>query len=106
MRLALPPSHNGDTHVAIGNGGHEHVLKARLVARLGQRGGRQAVCRDRNELTFLGRDMTDPSAQKSDALRPDARRDRDLPWVVEKLGWRYHHIGVPTEIPRSGERYL
>lgn len=50
--------------------------------------------------------MTDPSAQKPDALRPDARRDRDLPWVVEKLGWRYHHIGVPTEIPRSGERYL
>ena len=22
------------------------------------------------------------------------------------LGWRYHHIGIPTDVPRPGESYL
>jgi hypothetical protein len=50
--------------------------------------------------------MTDAPEQRREALRPDSRRDRDSPWVVAKLGWRYHHIGVPTEVERSGEKYL
>jgi catechol 2,3-dioxygenase-like lactoylglutathione lyase family enzyme len=25
---------------------------------------------------------------------------------VSAQGWRYHHIGIPTDTPRPGERYL
>lgn len=50
--------------------------------------------------------MTDASGQRHEASPPASRRDRDPPPVVAQLGWRYHHIGVPTEIKRSGEIYL
>lgn len=33
------------------------------------------------------------------------RRDHEPPAVAAK-GWRYHHIGIPTDKPRPGERYL
>ena len=33
------------------------------------------------------------------------RQDHEPP-AVTKQGWRYHHIGIPTEIQRPGERYL
>jgi hypothetical protein len=25
---------------------------------------------------------------------------------VGRRGWRFHHLGIPTDIPRPGERYL
>ena len=28
------------------------------------------------------------------------------PPVISKLGWRYHHIGIPTSEPRPNERHL
>jgi hypothetical protein len=34
------------------------------------------------------------------------RQDHELPSVTIKYGWRYHHLGIPTSIPRPGERYL
>jgi hypothetical protein len=34
------------------------------------------------------------------------RRDSDPPAAIAKWGWRYHHLGVPTDIARAGERYL
>jgi hypothetical protein len=34
------------------------------------------------------------------------RQEHELPLAVTEWGWRYHHMGIPTEIPRSGERYL
>jgi len=34
------------------------------------------------------------------------RRDHEPPAAIATLGWRYHHLGVPTETPRAGERYL
>jgi len=34
------------------------------------------------------------------------RRDEEPPQVIANLGWRYHHIGIPTEIPRGGEKYI
>jgi hypothetical protein len=34
------------------------------------------------------------------------RQDHDPPAAVAEWGWRYHHLGVPTEIPRDGEQYL
>jgi hypothetical protein len=33
------------------------------------------------------------------------RRDHEPP-AVARRGWRYHHIGIPTQTPRPGERYL
>jgi hypothetical protein len=33
------------------------------------------------------------------------RKDYEPPAVVSK-GWRYHHIGIPTDKPRAGEQYL
>ncbi len=26
--------------------------------------------------------------------------------MIEQLGWRYHHVGIPTEVPRANETYL
>ena len=34
------------------------------------------------------------------------RRDDEPPAVVRRLGWRYHHIGVPTQMPRRNEKYI
>jgi hypothetical protein len=34
------------------------------------------------------------------------RRDDEPPGVITKLGWRYHHIGIPTSIIRQEETYL
>ena len=34
------------------------------------------------------------------------RRDHEPPPVIAKLGWRYHHIGIPTASPRPNERHL
>ena len=34
------------------------------------------------------------------------RRDHEPPAVVAKYGWRFHHIGIPTDKPRQGEQYL
>jgi hypothetical protein len=34
------------------------------------------------------------------------RLDHEPPPVVAKLGWRYHHIGIPTSSPRPNEKHL
>ncbi len=33
------------------------------------------------------------------------RRDHEPPAATER-GWRYHHLGIPTTVPRPGERYI
>lgn len=33
------------------------------------------------------------------------RQDHEPPAVIRN-GWRYHHVGIPTEIQREGEQYL
>jgi hypothetical protein len=38
-------------------------------------------------------------------MRPE-RQAREAPHVVAALGWRYHHLGIPTTVPRPGEVYL
>ena len=40
------------------------------------------------------------------SAREYARRDHELPLAVTENGWRYHHLGIPTESPRPGETYL
>jgi hypothetical protein len=34
------------------------------------------------------------------------RQDNEPPLAVESWGWRYHHMGIPTDKPIQGERYL
>jgi len=28
------------------------------------------------------------------------------PRAVARFGWRYHHLGIPTDVPRPGEQYI
>lgn len=50
--------------------------------------------------------MTTESHRVHDLPAGPFRQDREPPAVVVKLGWRYHHMGIPTTEPRDGERYL
>jgi hypothetical protein len=34
------------------------------------------------------------------------RRDHEQPAVIAKYGWRFYHIGIPTDTPRPEEQYL
>ena len=34
------------------------------------------------------------------------RRDDEPPAAIAKLAWRYHHLGIPTDIPRPDEKYI
>lgn len=45
-------------------------------------------------------------ATLSSLLAPLHRRGHEPPPVVAKLGWRYHHIGIPTNSSRPNETHL
>jgi hypothetical protein len=34
------------------------------------------------------------------------RHDHEPPAAIAQRGWRYHHLGIPTNTPRQGERYI
>lgn len=34
------------------------------------------------------------------------RMEYQLPEAIEKWGWKYHHIGIPTKLIMPGEKYL
>ncbi len=34
------------------------------------------------------------------------RRDDEPPHAIAVLGWRYHHVGIPTDARMPNERYL
>jgi hypothetical protein len=34
------------------------------------------------------------------------RQDHEPPPAVARWGWRFHHLGIPTTVPRKGEAYL
>lgn len=34
------------------------------------------------------------------------RKENDPPLAIAEWGWRYHHMGIPTEKLQPGERYL
>jgi len=36
----------------------------------------------------------------------NVRRDDELPESTEKWGWRYHHLGIPTDKVMPNEKYL
>jgi hypothetical protein len=34
------------------------------------------------------------------------RKSSEPPAATSVNGWRYHHVGIPTDVPRAGEQYL
>jgi hypothetical protein len=34
------------------------------------------------------------------------RQDNEMPEAIEKWGWKYHHLGVPTNVKFLYEKYL
>jgi hypothetical protein len=34
------------------------------------------------------------------------RQDHEQPPAIAKRGWRYHHLGIPTTVPRLHEQHL
>jgi hypothetical protein len=49
--------------------------------------------------------MPEKIRQSSVAPAAKFREDHEPPAVLGR-GWRYHHMGIPTNIPRPTERYL
>ncbi len=39
-------------------------------------------------------------------LTGEERQDHEPPPVTARLGWRYHHLGIPTDAVRPGEVHL
>jgi hypothetical protein len=55
-------------------------------------------------IKFFVRD--DMSNSEHEIEKAYFRRDDEPPAVVARLGWRYHHIGIPTEIRHEEEKYI
>lgn len=34
------------------------------------------------------------------------RQDHEPPPAIARLGWRFHHVGIPTSVPHEGERHI
>jgi hypothetical protein len=34
------------------------------------------------------------------------RKEHEPPAAIAEWGWRYHHLGIPTDVPREGEVHL
>jgi hypothetical protein len=49
--------------------------------------------------------MAEESTQVDVAPPSKLREDHEPPTAIRQ-GWRYHHVGIPTRIPRPAERYL
>ncbi len=45
------------------------------------------------------------SNKQMSCYKSNCRLDHEPPAVTKK-GWRYHHIGIPTDIPRPDEKYI
>jgi hypothetical protein len=43
---------------------------------------------------------------KAEIATVSARQNHEPPSAIAVSGWRYHHIGIPTQIPRQGEIHL
>ena len=50
--------------------------------------------------------MIDESRSSPDNLPEECRLNHEPPAAIAKLGWRYHHIGIPTGVARARETPL
>jgi hypothetical protein len=46
--------------------------------------------------------ISEPKSDNPGALR----KGREQPAATSRYGWRFHHVGIPTDVPRPGELYL
>ena len=44
--------------------------------------------------------------KNADLATVPARQDHEPPSAIAVEGWRYHHIGIPTQTPRPGEIHV
>ena len=49
---------------------------------------------------------SDKTAKDCDLAAIFSRQDHEAPAAIAINGWRFHHLGIPTQTPREGERYL
>ncbi len=52
-----------------------------------------------------GKKLPAVDPRKSGKGKTALRKDHEPPAVAAR-GWRYHHMGIPTDKPRAGEKYL
>jgi hypothetical protein len=50
--------------------------------------------------------MPDPDRPNPVPSPVPLRKDHEFPAATAHDGWRYHHLGIPTRIPRPGEKHL
>jgi hypothetical protein len=50
--------------------------------------------------------MAEIKNKKSEKQEPRYRKEYDPPAAVAEWGWRYHHLGIPTNVPQPNEVYL
>jgi hypothetical protein len=50
--------------------------------------------------------MSEPNSPLPHGLNPGIRQDHEQPPVSTQLGWRFHHVGIPTTRQQSNEVYL
>ena len=50
--------------------------------------------------------MSDRPDPVPSGLHSVRRQDHEPPPVTEALGWRYHHVGIPTTHAHEDETYL
>src|SRR4030042_5622700 len=50
--------------------------------------------------------MSDPGRRKAAPPPPILRKDHEPPAAIARYGWRFHHLGIPTNTPRPGEKHL
>jgi len=58
---------------------------------------------------LIYRQLSDFGSRRTSVNTPSAtskRQDRESPSVIAKEGWRFHHIGIPTDVVRPGETQL
>lgn len=44
--------------------------------------------------------------QQNKKRKIQPRKESDQPAAVAEWGWRYHHLGIPTQTPQPNEVYL
>jgi hypothetical protein len=45
-------------------------------------------------------------AKEADLAAIFSRQDHEAPSAISVHGWRFHHLGIPTQTPRADEQYL
>ena len=50
--------------------------------------------------------MPNRSKNILDSNSKKIRKDHESPPVIAEQGWRFHHLGIPTNTPKPNEKYI